>query len=58
MVTVVAKRQAGEILSVRIREVVPRRRSIFQDLVRAAVNEALSRSREMMAAEWRRSRGK
>jgi len=52
MVTVVANGRQ-EVLSVRIeKEVVsPEEVDLLQDLVRAAVNEALSRSREMMAAE-------
>jgi len=51
MVTVVANGRQ-EILSVRIeKEVIsPEETDLLQDLVRAAVNEALARSREMMAA--------
>jgi hypothetical protein len=58
MVTVVANGRQ-EILSVRIeREVVsPGEVDLLQDLVRAAVNEALSRSREMMAAEMAKITG-
>src|SRR5512146_1630445 len=52
MVTVVANGRQ-EILSVRIEKevVAPGEVDLLQDLVRSAVNEALSRSREMMAAE-------
>ncbi len=51
MVTVTANGRQ-EILSVRIeKEVIsPEETGLLQDLVRAAVNEALARSREMMAA--------
>ncbi|MEK6778930.1 MAG: YbaB/EbfC family nucleoid-associated protein [Candidatus Deferrimicrobiota bacterium] len=51
MVTVTANGRQ-EILSVRIeKEVIsPEETDLLQDLVRAAVNEALARSREMMAA--------
>lgn len=58
MVTVVANGRQ-EILSVRIeKEVVsPEEVDLLQDLVRAAVNEALSRSREMMAAEMAKITG-
>jgi len=51
MVTVTANGRQ-EILSVRIeKEVIsPEETDLLQDLVRAAVNEALTRSREMMAA--------
>jgi hypothetical protein len=58
MVTVVANGRQ-EILSVRIeKEVVsPEEVDLLQDLVRAAVNEALSRSREMMAAEMTKITG-
>jgi DNA-binding YbaB/EbfC family protein len=58
MVTVVANGRQ-EILSVRIeKEVVsPEEVDLLQDLVRAAANEALSRSREMMAAEMAKITG-
>jgi DNA-binding YbaB/EbfC family protein len=58
MVTAVANGRQ-EILSVRIeREVVSKEEiDLLQDLVRAAVNEALSRSREMMAAEMAKITG-
>jgi len=58
MVTVTANGRQ-EILSVRIeKEVVsPEEVELLQDLVRAAVNEALSRSREMMAAEMAKITG-
>ena len=58
MVTVVANGRQ-EILSVRIeKEVVTQEEiDLLQDLVRAAVNEALSRSREMMAAEMAKITG-
>lgn len=58
MVTVVANGRQ-EILSVRIeKEVVsPEDSDLLQDLVRAAVNEALSRSREMAAGEMARVTG-
>lgn len=58
MVTVVANGRQ-EILSVRIeKEVVSSEEvDLLQDLVRAAVNEALSRSREMMAAEMTKITG-
>jgi DNA-binding YbaB/EbfC family protein len=58
MVTVVANGRQ-EILSVRIeKEVVsPEEIDLLQDLVLAAVNEALSRSREMMAAEMTKITG-
>ncbi len=48
-----------EVLSVRIeREVIsPDEADLLQDLVRAAVNEALSRSREMIAAEMTKITG-
>jgi DNA-binding YbaB/EbfC family protein len=58
MVTVAANGRQ-EILSVRIeKEVVsPEETDLLQDLVRAAVNEALARSREMMAAEMAKIAG-
>ncbi len=58
MVTVVANGRQ-EILSVRIEKevVAPEEVDLLQDLVRAAVNEALSRSREMMAAEMAKITG-
>jgi hypothetical protein len=58
MVTVVANGRQ-EILSVRIEKevVTPEEVELLQDLVRAAVNEALSRSREMMAAEMAKITG-
>jgi len=58
MVTVVANGRQ-EILSVRIEKevVTPEEVELLQDLVRAAVNEALSRSREMMAAEMAKVTG-
>jgi DNA-binding YbaB/EbfC family protein len=58
MVTVVANGRQ-EILSVRIeKEVVsPEDLDLLQDLVRGAANEALSRSREMMAAEMAKITG-
>lgn len=58
MVTVTANGRQ-EILSVRIeKEVVsPEETDLLQDLVRAAVNEALARSREMMAAEMAKIAG-
>jgi hypothetical protein len=58
MVTVVANGRQ-EILSVRIeKEVVsPDDIDLLQDLVRGAANEALSRSREMMAAEMAKITG-
>jgi DNA-binding YbaB/EbfC family protein len=58
MVTVVANGRQ-EILSVRIeKEVIsPEETGLLQDLVRAAVNEALARSREMMAAEMAKITG-
>lgn len=58
MVSVVANGRQ-EILSVKIeKEVVsPEEVDLLQDLVRAAVNEALSRSREMMAAEMAKITG-
>lgn len=58
MVTVVANGRQ-EILSVRIeKEVIsPQDAELLQDLVRAAVNEALSRSREMIAAEMAKVTG-
>jgi DNA-binding YbaB/EbfC family protein len=58
MVTVVANGRQ-EILSVRIeKEVVTQEEiDLLQDLVRAAVNEVLSRSREMMAAEMAKITG-
>ena len=48
-----------EVLSVRIeKEVIsPQEADLLQDLVRAAVNEALSRSREMIAAEMSKVTG-
>ena len=58
MVTVTANGRQ-EILSVRIEKevVTPEEVELLQDLVRAAVNEALSRSREMMAAEMAKITG-
>jgi DNA-binding YbaB/EbfC family protein len=58
MVTVVANGRQ-EVLSVRIeKEVVsPEEVELLQDLVRGAVNEALSRSREMMASEMAKITG-
>ena len=58
MVTVVANGRQ-EILSVRIeKEVVsPDDVDLLQDLVRGAANSALSRSREMMAAEMAKITG-
>jgi len=58
MVTVVANGRQ-EVLSVRIeKEVVsPEEVDLLQDLVRASVNEALSRSREMMAEEMAKITG-
>jgi DNA-binding YbaB/EbfC family protein len=58
MVSVVANGRQ-EVLSVKIeKEVVsPEEVDLLQDLVRAAVNEALSRSREMMAAEMAKITG-
>ena len=58
MVTVVANGRQ-EVLSVRIEKEVanPGEVDLLQDLVRAAVNEALSRSREMMAAEMAKITG-
>jgi DNA-binding YbaB/EbfC family protein len=58
MVTVVVNGRQ-EILSVRIEKevVTPDEVDLLQDLVRAAVNEALSRSREMMAAEMAKITG-
>lgn len=58
MVTVVANGRQ-EILSVRIeKEVIsPEETGLLQDLVRAAVNQALARSREMMAAEMAKITG-
>jgi DNA-binding YbaB/EbfC family protein len=58
MVTVTANGRQ-EILSVRIeKEVIsPEETGLLQDLVRAAVNEALARSREMMAAEMAKIAG-
>ncbi len=58
MVTVVANGRQ-EILSVRIeKEVIsPEDSDLLQDLVRAAVNEALSRSREMAAEEMAKVTG-
>lgn len=58
MVTVTANGRQ-EILSVRIeKEVVsPEETGLLQDLVLAAVNEALSRSREMMASEMAKVTG-
>ena len=58
MVTVVANGRQ-EIISVRIeKEVVsPEDADLLQDLVRGAVNEALSRSREMAAGEMAKVTG-
>ncbi|MBI5574886.1 MAG: YbaB/EbfC family nucleoid-associated protein [Deltaproteobacteria bacterium] len=58
MVTVTANGRQ-EILSVRIeKEVIsPQEADLLQDLVRAAVNEALSRSREMIASEMSKVTG-
>ena len=58
MVTVVVNGRQ-EVLSVRIEKevVTPEEIDLLQDLVRAAVNEALSRSREMMAAEMAKITG-
>jgi DNA-binding YbaB/EbfC family protein len=58
MVTVTANGRQ-EILSVRIeKEVIsPEETDLLQDLVRAAVNEALARSREIMAAEMAKITG-
>jgi DNA-binding YbaB/EbfC family protein len=58
MVTAVANGRQ-EILSVRIeKEVIsPEDSDLLQDLVRAAVNEALSRSREMAAEEMAKVTG-
>ncbi len=58
MVTVTANGRQ-EILSVRIEKevVAPDDVELLQDLVRAAVNEALARSREMMAAEMAKITG-
>lgn len=58
MVTVVVNGRQ-EILSVRIEKevVTPDEVDLLQDLVRAAVNEALARSREMMAAEMAKITG-
>src|SRR5512134_43659 len=58
MVTVVVNGRQ-EVLSVRIEKevVTPEEVDLLQDLVRAAVNEALSRSREMMAAEMAKITG-
>ncbi|MBI5418480.1 MAG: YbaB/EbfC family nucleoid-associated protein [Deltaproteobacteria bacterium] len=58
MVTVVVNGRQ-EVLSVRIeKEVIsPEEADLLQDLVRAAVNEALSRSREMIAAEMAKVTG-
>jgi len=58
MVSVVANGRQ-EVLSIKIeKEVVsPEEVDLLQDLVRAAVNEALSRSREMMAAEMAKITG-
>ena len=48
-----------EVLSVRIEKevIAPEEADLLQDLVRAAVNEALLRSREMMAAEMTKITG-
>ena len=58
MVTVVVNGRQ-EVLSVQIEKevVTPEEVDLLQDLVRAAVNEALSRSREMMAAEMAKITG-
>jgi DNA-binding YbaB/EbfC family protein len=58
MVTVVANGRQ-EVVSVRIEKevVTPNDVDLLQDLVRAAVNEALARSREMMAAEMAKITG-
>jgi len=58
MVTVTANGRQ-EVVSVRIeKEVVsPEELDLLQDLVRGAVNEALSRSRKMMADEMSRITG-
>jgi DNA-binding YbaB/EbfC family protein len=58
MVTVVANGRQ-EILSVRIeKEVIsPEDADLLQDLVRAAVNEALARSKEMAAGEMAKVTG-
>ena len=58
MVTVTANGRQ-EILSIRIeKEVISREEAdLLQDLVRAAVNEALSRSREMISAEMSKVTG-
>lgn len=58
MVTVVANGRQ-EIISVRIeKEVIsPEDADLLQDLVRGAVNEALSRSREMAAGEMAKVTG-
>ncbi len=58
MVTVVANGRQ-EILSVRIeKEVISHEETgLLQDLVRAAVNQALARSREMMASEMAKITG-
>jgi len=58
MVSVVANGRQ-EVLSIKIeKEVVsPEEVDLLQDLIRAAVNEALSRSREMMAAEMAKITG-
>ena len=58
MVTVTANGRQ-EILSVRIeKEVISSQEAdLLQDLVRAAVNEALSRSREMISAEMSKVTG-
>ena len=57
MVTVVANGKM-EIVSVRIEpEVAAGEISLLQDLVRAGVNEALGRSRELVAAEMSKATG-
>lgn len=58
MVTVVANGRQ-EVVSVRIEKevVTPNDVDLLQDLVRAAINEALARSREMMAAEMAKITG-
>jgi DNA-binding YbaB/EbfC family protein len=58
MVTVVANGKL-EIVSVRIEKEIASGEdvSLLQDLVRAGVNEALSRSRELIAAEMAKATG-
>ena len=58
MVTVVAN-GAGELVSIRIEKDVvnPDDVEMLQDLILAAVNEALNRSREMMAQEMSKLTG-